>query len=60
MKGHPFAPKIDDDHDCQVRRAFNTKDHAMAVADAIHARTGKNRPVERCKHCNSWHLGEAK
>ena len=60
MKNHPFAPKIDDDHDCQVRRKFSTKDQAKLVADTIQNRTGKARPVERCKHCNGWHLGEAK
>ena len=60
MKNHPFAPKIEDDHDCQVRRSFATKDQAKLVADAIYARTGVKRTVERCKHCSSWHLGESK
>ena len=60
MKNHPFTPPIQDDHDCQVRRGFATKDQAKMVADAIYARTGKVRAVERCKHCSSWHLGDAK
>lgn len=59
-KQHPFAPKIQDDHDCQVRRSFPTKDQAKMVADTIYARTGKTRPVERCRHCSNWHLGDAK
>lgn len=58
--GHPFAPKIADDHDCQVRRSFSTKHQATAAANAIHARTGKLRAVERCRHCSNWHLGDAK
>lgn len=60
MKGHPFTPTIADDHDCQVRRAFTTKDQATAAATAIQNRTGKTRAVERCRHCSNWHLGEAK
>lgn len=57
---HPFAPKIDDDHNCQIRCSFQTKDQATAVANAILNRTGKARPVERCKHCSNWHLRDAK
>lgn len=57
---HPFAPKIDDDHSCQVRRGFSTKDQATAAATAILNRTGKVRRVERCRHCSNWHLGDAK
>jgi hypothetical protein len=56
---HPFTPPIEDDHNCQVRRAFATKDQAKLVADTIYARTGKMRKVERCRHCNNWHLGDA-
>jgi hypothetical protein len=60
MKGHPFTPKIEDDHSCQLRRGFTTKDQASAAASAIMSRTGKVRPVERCRFCSNWHLGDAK
>lgn len=60
MKGHPFTPKIECDHSCQVRRKFLTKDQATAVQNAVFARTGKLRKVEKCSHCNGWHLGDAK
>lgn len=59
-KDHPFTPKIADDHSCQLRRAFITKDQAQAAASAIYARTGKQRKVEGCRHCSNWHLGDAK
>lgn len=59
MKGHPFTPKIEDDHSCQIRRSFHSQAQAKVVADSIYARTGKKRPVERCRHCSGWHLGES-
>lgn len=57
---HPLTPKIDDDHQCQVRRAFATKDQATAAASAIFNRTGVQHPVEGCRHCGGWHLGYAR
>lgn len=60
MKDHPFSPKIDDDHDCQVRRSFASKDQAAHVAERIYNRSGVKRTVERCKHCSGWHLGNTK
>lgn len=60
MKDHPFTPKVQDDHSCQLRRAFPTKHQAEYVAETVYIRTGKHRRVERCAHCSNWHLGDAK
>lgn len=59
-KDHPFTPKIADDHSCQLRRGFYSKDQAVAAQRSIYNRTGFHRPVERCPHCSNWHLGDAK
>lgn len=60
MKGHPFTPKVECDHSCQVRRRYKTKNHAKAASTSVFARTGKLRHVEACRHCNGWHLGFTK
>lgn len=60
MKGHPFTPKVECDHSCQVRRKYETKEHAVTVQRSVFARTGKLRKVESCNHCNGWHLGFSK
>lgn len=60
MKDHPFTPKIEDDHQCQVRRPYQTKQHAQSAALNIFCRTGVKRSVEHCRHCYGWHLGDAK
>lgn len=57
---HPFTPKIEDDHQCQIRRTYDTKRHAQAAALSIFNRTGAKRCVEHCRHCYGWHLGGCK
>ncbi len=62
MEQHPFAPNavIYDDSQCQVRRSFWSKDQAKTAQTKIYERTGKLRPIERCRYCSGWHLGDAK
>lgn len=61
MKDHPFVNVVvEDDSECQLRRSFWSKDQAKMAQEKIYERTGKLRPIERCRYCSGWHLGDAK
>lgn len=51
---------IHDDHQCKLRRRFETKRNAQAAALSIFCRTNKQRIPEPCSYCNGWHLADPK
>lgn len=52
--------RIQDDHQCKLRRRFSTKDQAQAACNSIAHRQGVLRRPEGCRYCNGWHLSDAK
>lgn len=50
--------RIQDDHQCKLRRRFDTRQNAQAAALRIASNQGKQRMPEACRHCNGWHLSE--
>ncbi len=59
MQSHPFTPTIEDDHNCQLRRVFDSRRHAQAAALRIFNQSGKARKPVHCRHCFGWHLEDA-
>lgn len=56
---HPFvATVVYDDSECQVRRTFWKREHAVIAQQKIKERTGKLRKIEsKCRYCGGYHLG---
>ena len=49
-----------DDHQCKLRRRFDTKQNAQAAAHRISVVYGKHRLPESCRYCNGWHLSDTR
>lgn len=52
--------KPKDEHECKLRRRFESKKNAQAAALRISINQGKQRLPESCRFCNGWHLSDAK
>jgi hypothetical protein len=51
---------IQDDQSCKLSRQFSSKWAAEFARQRIYSKTGKLRPVVKCKYCKEWHLGDVK